>query len=76
LVAVEAVIKPEQMADLIRRATELEHELRVFAKRMEGREGPLAVIANESLRRSATKFEQASESLRDAAQVATLVIGG
>jgi hypothetical protein len=66
-------VKPEKVADLIRRATELEHELRLVRRAVARGEGNLAAVAAQMVDVTADRFADAAESLKSLASLVTTV---
>lgn len=75
LYGVQAV-KPEEVADLIRRVTESQHDLATMRARLEEAGGPLAVVASALCVAVEGEFDQAAESLKAAASAITMVMIG
>jgi hypothetical protein len=67
------VVRPEEVADLIRRTAELQHELRLMRRRLSETPGPLAAVAAAAAGAVERDFETAAERLREAAPVLTVV---
>lgn len=68
-----SAVKPEEVADLIRRCAEMEHDLRALGRRVSIPEGPLAIIAAEMCHGCAEGFSETAARLREAAPAITAV---
>lgn len=67
-------VKPEEVADLIRRVTEVQHDLAVMRARVEEARGPLAVVTSALCESIEGDFERAAEGLKAAASAITMVM--